>query len=430
DVIQAHQAGFSNVIAQMGTALTETQLRTLGRYAKALILALDPDTAGQTATQRGREVIERVSQAAAEQALQEGVWAFDQAEETYHARLTAEFDAQGMLRYEGKLGFDIRVITLPDGQDPDDVIRESPEQWVALVENAQTIVEYMIDAATMDQDLEDPKVKAAIARSIVPLIEGVADPVERSHYRQYLARVLRVAEQSLFASYGAETRKPTPRTKEPEASTTTVDPSERLATEDFVYDGGLVSETFCLTALIHYPRLVYRANRVLDECVGTGVALDDDVLVGRLSPDDFTSAEHREIFRHWQDALNQKDMEPLVYLAQMLAPSSWTSVQGWLADSIDRLLRESSPATRRNLTDDVIQDEAVQRLIDLRISRIKQVVSELAYALNDDDSPQGRAFAAGMVSALRNLELARGQQTVRGRRQSMAKSYSDLSREE
>ena len=61
DVMQAHQAGFTNVVAEMGTALTEAQLRLLSRYASRLILALDPDAAGQMATERGREVIERVS---------------------------------------------------------------------------------------------------------------------------------------------------------------------------------------------------------------------------------------------------------------------------------------------------------------------------------------------------------------------------------
>jgi len=101
DVMQAHQAGFSNVVAQMGTALTEAQLRQLQRYTKRLVLALDPDAAGINATLRGVEV----------------------AQETLEQEWEPVFDPRGLVGYEGRLGAEIRVLRLPRGQDPDDLIR-------------------------------------------------------------------------------------------------------------------------------------------------------------------------------------------------------------------------------------------------------------------------------------------------------------------
>src|SRR5574341_44756 len=213
DVMQAHQAGYANVIAQMGTALTESQLKLLSRYATRLILALDPDTAGQMATDRGREVIERVSKAAAEQAAGEGVWGFDTAESEYHARMTPELDARGTSRYESRPGFHIRVGVLPAGQDPDDLIRETPDAWANLIGSALPVVEYVIQTETARLNLDDPKVKSSLAERIAPLIEDVANPVERSHYRQRLARLLRVDERALFA--GGPTRRAAPRRPEP-----------------------------------------------------------------------------------------------------------------------------------------------------------------------------------------------------------------------
>ncbi|MBL8056189.1 MAG: DNA primase, partial [Anaerolineales bacterium] len=149
DVVAAHQAGFANVVSSQGTALTEHQLRLLKKHAKRLILALDADEAGDAAALRGvmvaREALEREGQVV--------------------------FDPRGLVRFEGRLGADIRVMTLPPGQDPDDVIRRDPAEWSRLVEAAEPVVEYVIRVFTAGRDLDDPKVKAEVADAILPLID-------------------------------------------------------------------------------------------------------------------------------------------------------------------------------------------------------------------------------------------------------------------
>ncbi len=112
DAIQAHQAGYSNVVAQMGTALTEPQLKLLApRLAKKIILSLDSDAAGQSATRRSLEV----------------------------ARETLQAD------YAGRLSVDIRILVVPGAKDPDDLIREQPQAWTQLVADALPVAEYVID---------------------------------------------------------------------------------------------------------------------------------------------------------------------------------------------------------------------------------------------------------------------------------------------
>lgn len=175
DVIRAHQTGFQNVIAQMGTALTEAQLQTLKRYTKRFVIALDSDEAGARATMRSLAV----------------------ARETLDRTTEVRFDARGLLRHEGRLQADIRVATMPVGQDPDDLIRANPAKWASLTGKAKPIVEYVIGVLSAEIDPTNAKAKSTIARQIIPLIRDIADPIERDHYWQMLSRTLKIDERTL-----------------------------------------------------------------------------------------------------------------------------------------------------------------------------------------------------------------------------------------
>ncbi|RME42155.1 MAG: DNA primase, partial [Chloroflexi bacterium] len=111
DVISAHIHGFENVVASLGTALTEAQLRLLKRYTRRFILALDADTAGSQATLRGLEV----------------------AKEALDTEAVPVPTARGYIRYENRLDAEIRVLVLPAGMDPDELIRQDADAWLRLV---------------------------------------------------------------------------------------------------------------------------------------------------------------------------------------------------------------------------------------------------------------------------------------------------------
>ncbi len=415
DVMQAHLAGFTNVIAEMGTALTEAQLKLLSRYASRLILALDPDSAGQMATERGREVIERVSKAAAEQVSEEGVWEFDSAERDYRARLTTEFDAAGMLRYESRLGFDIRVITLPEGKDPDDLIRESPEDWAALVEGAMPIVEHVIRQTTEGKNLDDAKVKSQVAASIIPLIEDVADPVERSHYRQRLARLLRIPETTLFPKrQGAAgpaparpARRPPPGPALPEAA----------------HSPTRSREAFCLAALIQRPRLIYRVNRILAECLAPDEGSDGEAaqpempgLAWYLTVHDFAQPEHRQIFTAWLSALDQDAEDPLAWLRSGLDdPVTRTTIEEWERLPLDALLRKVTPPPA-DLSDEAIHDEVLRGLLELRSEQINSQIQELQFLMQETEDSGEMAAAQAYGATINRLLAARQRLWKAGKR--------------
>ncbi|MBN1964169.1 MAG: toprim domain-containing protein, partial [Anaerolineae bacterium] len=179
DVMQAHQAGFGNVVAQMGTALTEPQLTTLRRYADRLILALDPDTAGIQATQRGLEVVR--------QKITKPMRGFLEKDHT-------------KLYEDTRTDFDIRILSLPSGYDPDDLIREQPDEWMRLVREAEPLLEYVlrIGMATVDIDTATAAEREKLARELLPLLTATESRLQEEFNVQRLAMELRLPEKWLI----------------------------------------------------------------------------------------------------------------------------------------------------------------------------------------------------------------------------------------
>src|SRR5512146_966933 len=175
DVIVLHQAGFTNTVSPMGTALTEDQLRLLKRFTRRIVLALDADAAGEKATLRGLELARQ---------------AMDRSDELV-------FDARGLIRHEARLQADVRVTTLPPGMDPDEVVLRDALEWRKIIDAAQPVVIHVMDTLARSRNVDDPKAKSEIAAQVLPLIEDVPNPVEREDYRQRLARLLRIDERAL-----------------------------------------------------------------------------------------------------------------------------------------------------------------------------------------------------------------------------------------
>jgi DNA primase len=176
DVIIAHQHGFRNVVAPLGTALTAEHVGTLKKLqAKRVYLALDADTAGINATLKGLKT------------LQENLDGHEVPVPT----------PQGFIRWERELDAEIRIIALPDGKDPDEVIQASPDTWRALVEGAKPAMDFYIAALTAGLDLHSAKGKARAVELLAPLVAQVANPVEQAHHIQQIARLVEVEERAI-----------------------------------------------------------------------------------------------------------------------------------------------------------------------------------------------------------------------------------------
>jgi len=172
DALMAHQAGFENVVASLGTALTPAQVAVIARYAREIVLAYDVDPAGQHAGSIGGAELFRLIGALA-------------AEET-GVEITR-----------------VRVARLPEGKDPDEVVRETPDLWREAIRTAQPIIEFLIDYYATSFDVRRPEGKRQVVAALIPLLREIRDPVVRDGYLQVLARRTGVEERVLLEALRA-----------------------------------------------------------------------------------------------------------------------------------------------------------------------------------------------------------------------------------
>ena len=166
DALMAHQAGFDNVVASLGTALTPNQIGLLTRYANRIALAYDVDPAGEKAGTVG---------------------------------VTALTGLIGQLQADdsGVKLEDVRVVRLPDGKDPDELIREAPQAWEDGVAKAKPLVEYLIGHHAGRFDLKQSAGRIGFVEAVIPAIRDIADPLRRDEALQEVRRVSGVEERVL-----------------------------------------------------------------------------------------------------------------------------------------------------------------------------------------------------------------------------------------
>ncbi|MCX7755644.1 MAG: DNA primase [Anaerolineales bacterium] len=336
DVIALHQAGFENVISPMGTALTEDQLHLLKRFTRKIVLALDPDAAGQKAILRGLEAA-RAS--------------MDRQDE----RL---FDARGLLRQEARLQADLRVANLPDGLDPDEIVARDPEEWKRLIAEARPVVEHVLETLLRSRNADDPKTKVEIVRQVLPLIEDLPNPIERDSYRQMLARRLKVDERTLTGSRpvtGTPRKKLERRATAGAAST----PANRLPGAG-ISSRTTSAETICLALLLSHPDLLPRLDRRLQE---SGLAA--------LNAADFGYTAYQLLLELLHKALEQDEAEFLQF------------VQAHADESLHEVLKTLSAFPIPKDNDDRLLDELTRLVLQLRRQALSESLNQLRFLLEE-----------------------------------------------
>ncbi len=376
DVMQAHQAGFANVVAQLGTALTEGNMRRLTRNTQRIILALDPDTAGKAATMRGLDV----------------------AREALEPEWEPVFDARGLIHLEGRLSADIRVMTLPSGQDPDDLIRSDPARWAVLVDGAIPLVEHYMQTLMEGKDLADPKVKADVTEDLVPVIRQVSSPVERAHYAQELARILKVDERPLLDMVASTPRGRRPRRRAPEET------PERTQRK------GVDLEAYCLAGLLHMTDLLAEADTELAE-----------IGLNPVSVDDFSDPELREVFRAWRELVNAGNIPSRERLAAAL-PTQLHARMDALFDASsltlqnEKWLLEAQVQPGQDIFDlrpDEIRIDLTQSLLKLRERYLLRQNTALRFLLQESDPTDVRHYRQATSETI--LALSRLQRKMSAR---------------
>ena len=266
DVIAAHEHGFKNVVASMGTALTGEQAGMLRSMASSIIVALDPDTAGQEATLRGLEAAW-------------GVFHRQQAPSRGNVTL-----------YQRPKRPELKIAPLPPGKDPDELIRHDQQQWAALVEEAQPLMDYLLEVLPQRFDLATADGKQQIFNLMRPLITAIPNErhFEQDNYSQRLAQLLGVTPDRLRTLFERSTsrnnaRSPNQHDGRPNRGTevarsTVFTPLDQHPKEDR-----------CLALLLQQPELRHLASS--------------------LRLEHFIRPENREVFAYWRAELDPELMD-------------------------------------------------------------------------------------------------------------------------
>lgn len=154
DCISSFQAGIGNAVAIKGSAVTEDHARLLRRYTERLVFALDSDMAGDAAARRGIEIAERI-------------------------------------------GFDMRVASMPSGKDPDEAARENPGLLKKAIKDAVPIYDYFIASAQKRHDAKTSYGKKKISEELIPVLAKIENPIVQGHYIRVTAQALGVSDETI-----------------------------------------------------------------------------------------------------------------------------------------------------------------------------------------------------------------------------------------
>jgi DNA primase len=353
DVLIAHQYGFENVVASLGTALTERQVGIIKKLTKSLTLALDADAAGEIATLRGQEVIAQT---------------FGQP---------VSVPGWTDVKYENLYNAEWKVAFLPQGKDPDEIIKESAEEWQQLIEKATPVIDYVFDTVASKLDLTELKDRSSAVDQLLPVIKEIKDPVHQAHYLQKLARLVAIDEQNLASALS--------RLKRPARLKGEVDKTLRGET---VHPSTLIPllsskdplAEYCLSLLVHYPQLRSRATE--------------------LSADFFPHSENCQIFLAWRSATDLDSMRQ--------------ELDATLEEHLDALLSKALPPLNEEEQEHALR-ECIYRLQErwLRDLKTKEewLISDVQSEGNAAELEEIQQLALKLNTQLREVFLQRKSKT-------------------
>ena len=192
DVIASHQAGVKQTVATAGTALTEPQLKALGRFTGDIRLCFDADKAGLTATERAIPIASRAK-------------------------------------------VSLSIIDVPDSKDPDELIKRDPKLWRQAVGKPQYALDWLMARYTKLLDITSAQGKREFSDVLLPVVRGLSDDVERDHYLNAIAQSIDVSREALEQKlHKTESSAPAARQRRVKAAPQALDKSavENRKTQD------------------------------------------------------------------------------------------------------------------------------------------------------------------------------------------------------
>jgi DNA primase len=352
DVLMSHQIGVRNVVAGMGTAITDVQLRQIKRYTGNITLALDPDTAGDAATLRGLET----------------------ARQSLEREWEPVLSPTGLVRQESRLRAQLRIATLPEGLDPDELARKDPDGWRQVIAEARPLVDYYMAVVSAGENLTTARGKANAVARMAPLIREIANPVERTHYIQLLARMVQTNERLVAEQVAAIGREKDRKGTGEQASKAGARPrgegGSQGAAEAQEMPAVFGLEEHILGCLLCRPDLMGR--------------LDAEMIEQKAPPlctDDFVHAESRAI---------------LIVLQSLPAVEDAEGDRGLSLNGIPDVLQERCRAVMQQaqrhptLTDERLVKDLGDSLLRLRARNLYEQISQLEYLIQETEQAGAR----------------------------------------
>ena len=156
DAISLYQRGITNVVASLGTALTEAQGRLLRRYSERVTIGYDSDGAGQAATLRGLEILQNI-------------------------------------------GCDVRILQISGAKDPDEyIIKYGPERFLKCVEQAISLVEFKVKMLKQSLNLDNINDKIKFLNQVAKILSNVTNSIERELYVEKIANEYNVSKEAIY----------------------------------------------------------------------------------------------------------------------------------------------------------------------------------------------------------------------------------------
>ncbi len=396
DAVIAHQYGTKQTVACIGSAITEKHIQQLKKLTKQVTLALDPDAAGSAATEHGiQEALKGFDRTvvpvpiAPENGSRGAGYAGHNGQSGTYGAYKGNRQPQSIIRLEEQVDAEINVLQLPEGEDPDEVIRRDFSTWFYAVSHPLPLVDYYFVVKTAGLDLREPTGKTEAAKRLLPIIATISDRIKRDAYIRKLATIISVEERLLYEALQQPLRDQ--RTTSVTAAFTDVRSSSVGAAFKASSDEGVAP------AREGNPKNELRLDRGKQDRLQS-----EDYLIGLLlqnpglslhvcaiiTDGDFAGTDTRELYRIL-NALEQRGSSPSHQPIEEIVPSELHAA----VSRAKKCAESGYPKDGAGLV-----KEAVQCATRLKKTRLQQLNTELSYLMRE-------ATASGNHAAIRELQL-------------------------
>ncbi len=251
DVISLFQNGVKNVVASSGTALTDEQVQLLSRFTKNIVVLFDSDPAGQKAATRSIEILL-------------------------------------------KAGFDVKLITLPNGEDPDSyIINFGTEEFNKQIENAQEFLEFQTEQFYNAGVFKDSKKSAEAIRELVKYVALIEDELKRNILIKSISKKFnlreKLIEKEMDNVFDINSKKEYQSERRLDRKTVTTSASLQSAT---------------------IPQSRFNFEKELIELLLEGSEEIVEIIFDHIHPDDFQNEQFKTIVTSIENGYNNKDISP------------------------------------------------------------------------------------------------------------------------